>query len=286
MARCDLGKTIIDELRLCYIAEPTLLSDLSEIEFGKWKSYDEFTLYRVAHDHFQYGYDVFYDDGIVARQKVATLKFGRFGEQEATHYLFYRVENPVLYDSDLMKCVLRLPEMLGCVFNNFSAIDLCRDYQRNVTRQLISLLRDKDLTAIINGKAISKTDDIMTATLTYTLNCTRIKNPTLSIKQAKAVKDKTKGLTLCGYNKNNEIETSSHKSYIAEFYDNPRTLHRLEVHQNSAEIKDFLKKYDVVPDISLIFDQQFLDKMYEEHLSSLLRFSKGRKPLKWSELLQ
>lgn len=285
MARCDLGKTIIDELRLCYIAEPTLLSDLSEIEFGEWVSYDEFTLYRIANDHFRYWYDVFYDDGATPRTKVATLKFGRFGEQEATHYLFYRLENSVLYDSEMMLSVLRLPEILGCMFNNFTTIDLCRDYQKNITRQLISLLRNKELTAIINGKAISKTDDIMTATLTYTLNCTRIKNPTLSIKQAKAVKDKTKGLTLCGYNKGNEIETSSHKSYIAEFYDNPRTLHRLEVHQNSAEIKDFLKKYNIEPDISLLLDQQFLDKMYEKHLSSLLRFSKGRKPLKWSELL-
>lgn len=33
MAKNDLGRTIIDELRLCYSADPTLIEELSNIDF-------------------------------------------------------------------------------------------------------------------------------------------------------------------------------------------------------------------------------------------------------------
>lgn len=286
MARCDLGKTMIDELRLCYIAESKLLDDLKGMEFGQLREYDAFTILRVVCSHFQYGFEVFYCPEVNARRKVAMLKFARYGEQDIMHYLYYRIENPILYDTSLLDAVLRIPEMLGCSFNNFTSMDLCRDYKVNVTKMIFRMLRDQSMTTIINGKAVSRKDDIQEGTVTYPLNLTRMKNPTLNIKQRKAVKDKTQGLTMCGYNKLNEIDKSSHKDYICDFYENPRTLHRLEVHQNSAEIKDFCKKEGIVPDWTLVFNQEFLDKMYIYHLSSLLRFTKGRKPLNWEDLLQ
>ena len=60
MAKKDLGRTILDELRICYTAEPTLLDDLAEIDFGDWKNYGDFTLFRVVSKHFRYAYEVFY----------------------------------------------------------------------------------------------------------------------------------------------------------------------------------------------------------------------------------
>ena len=91
---------------------------------------------------------------------------------------------------------------------------------------------------------------------------------------------------MCGYNKNKEIETASRKGYIKDFYGNPKSLHRLEVHQNNEEIKDFCKNNGISQDISLIFNQNFLDAMYDAHLSSLLRFTKGRTKLEWRKILQ
>ena len=58
MAKKDLGRTIIDELRLCYTAESSLLEELSSIEFGNWKNYGDFSMFRVVSRHFQYAYDV------------------------------------------------------------------------------------------------------------------------------------------------------------------------------------------------------------------------------------
>lgn len=54
------------------------------------------------------------------------------------------------------------------------------------------------------------------------------KNPTISIKQAKALHNKAKGLTVCAYNKAAEISTSG-KDYILGYYGNRKRLYRLEI---------------------------------------------------------
>ena len=81
MAKNDLGRTIIDELRLCYTAESILLDELSELEIGGWKDFGEFSLFRTVSRHFKYGFDVLYNLYPDGRKKVATLRFGHHGEQ-------------------------------------------------------------------------------------------------------------------------------------------------------------------------------------------------------------
>ena len=61
MAKSDLGRTIIDELKLCYEAEQMLLDDLSKVELGGWVNFAEFALFRVVSRHFKYGFVVMYD---------------------------------------------------------------------------------------------------------------------------------------------------------------------------------------------------------------------------------
>ena len=146
--------------------------------------------------------------------------------------------------------------------------------------------KDDAIKVIVNGKVIDKEKDVAEGMFVFSLNFKKLSNPTISIKQAKAVKDKTKGLTLCGYNKAKEIETVSNKDYIKDFYGSPKTLHRLEIHQNNEEIKDFCNSHSIVQNIALIFNQDFLDGMYNTHLSSLLRFTKGRTKLDWQDILQ
>lgn len=286
MARYDLGKTIIDELRLCYEAEPTLLQELSAVEIGGWLIIDEFYLFRVVSRHFQYGFDVLYGTDADDRSKVATLRFGHYGEQEQSSYIFYRVENRVLYDSEMFDVTMRLPDLFGLFFCHITSIDLARDFKFNVVQRIRKLAKEETVTVIVNGKAVDKKQDVTGAMLVYSLNFHRLKNPTISVKQAKAVKDKTKGLTMCAYDKGNEIDNASGKDYIREYYNRPKALHRLEVHLNNQEVKDYCKNViKMNQDIRLLSDSDFLDGMYEYHLSSLLRFTKGRKRLSWNDIL-
>lgn len=287
MAKNDLGKTIIDELRLCYEAEPTLLKDLSSLEIGGWITFDEFSLFRVVSRHFQYGFDVLYcPDSSGPRSKVATIRFGHYGAQRQSSFVYYRIENRVLYDQNLLNVTLAFPDMLGLAFQHITSIDLARDYTFNVVGRIRKIAKDEGVTVIVNGKAIDKKKDVYGAMLVYSLNFHRLKNPTIAIKQAKAVKDKAKGLTMCAYDKSNEIDMASGKNYIKEFYGCPKILHRLEVHLNNPEIKDYCRNIvKVVQDLTLLRDQNFLDTLYEYHLSALLRFSKGRKRIAWNEIL-
>lgn len=286
MAKNDLGKTIIDELTLCYDAEPILLDDLSSISIGGWLNFGEFSLYRVVSRNFQYGFDVLYGADVDNRIKLATIRFAHYGEQEQSLYVYYRLENRVHYDPELFDIAIMLPEMLGLSFRHTTSIDLCRDFKCNVTQRIRKIAKDDAVTVIVNGKAIDKSEDVAGSMLVYSLNFNRVKNPTISIKQAKAMKDKSKGLTMCAYDKANEIMKASGKDYIKEFYDNPKHLHRLEVHMNNQEIKDYCKNIvRVAQDLSLLRNQEFLDGMYEYHLSSLLRFTKGRKRLDWNDIL-
>lgn len=284
MAKSDLGRTIIDELRLCYKAEPPILDELAKTEFGNWIDYGNFSLFRVVSRHFKYAFDVVYSD-LDNRSKVATLRFGHYVEKRNPTYMYYRVENEVLYNEKKLKEILKLPDMLGITFKHITTIDLARDFKFNVVQRIRKTAKDKETKVIVNGKAVEKEKDIRDGMFVFPLNFNRLKNPTITVKQAKAIKDKTKGLTLCGYNKNKEIESSSHKHYIKEFYGNPKSLHRLEVHQNNKEIKGFCKKLNVKQRLTLIFNQAFLDSMFSSHLSSLLRFTRGRTKIEWDELL-
>ena len=272
-------------MKICYTAENSLLEDLAEIDFGDWKNYGDFTLFRVVSKHFRYAYEVFYGLEFENRKKVASLRFGHYVEQRQSAYIYFRVENKVLYNQELLITTLTLPDLFGMNFQHYTSIDTARDYKFNAVQRIRRIAKDKDVKVIVNGKVVDKEKDIREGMFVFPLNFKKLSNPTITVKQAKAIKDKTKGLSLCGYNKNKEIESASHKDYIKDFYGNPKSLHRLEVHQNNEEIKDFCKRNKIVQDINLIFNQDFLDAMYEAHLSSLLRFTKGRTKIEWKEIL-
>ena len=227
-----------------------------------------------------------YGSTFETRTKVATRRFGHYGGQEHASYVYYRIENEVLYNQERLTTALTLPDLLEMTFQHITSIDLARDFKFNVVQRIRKTAKDDAIKVIVNGKAIDKEKDVAEGMFIFSLNFKKLSNPTIAVKQAKAVKDKTKGLTLCGYNKNKEIEAASHKGYIKEFYGNPKSLHRLEVHQNNEEIKDFCRKNGIVQDVNLIFNQDFLDTMYDAHLSSLLRFTKGRTKLDWRDILQ
>ena len=92
---------------------------------------------------------------------------------------------------------------------------------------------------------------------------------TVSIKQKKAIKDKGKGTTLTAYNKKAEIANSSGKKYIEEFYNNPGKLHRLEVHLNNDEVKEYLNRTKQELSFYSLIDNRFLYDLFDQTLNIL-----------------
>lgn len=276
----NLGKTVIDELRLCYKADSYLLEDLRNIEIGGKVEFGTFYLQRVDCRYFKVGFNV-YTDGELS----ASLKFDRYGDSEDSEFAFFRMENRVLYDIAKFKKVLDIPDYLGMILNNITALDLAKDFQKNICNIIRRTYKDKDTTTIINGKAIKDRQHIIpNMSVIYASSLDRLKNPSLYIKQAKAIHDKTKGITVCAYDKVAEIQNASEKQYVLDFYGNPKRLHRLEVHLNSSEVREFCNNRRIVQTTDLLFNQDFLTEMYLYHLSAVLRFTKGRNKVSWEDI--
>ncbi len=273
-----LGKTIIDALTLCYVAEGKVLDHLREVKHQY--SIDTFTLYRTSGKHHKEHFDIY-----LHKKKVATIYFDRFGAAGDEFYVWLRIENHVLYNHQLLIQTLILPELLDIDFNNITYIELARDFTYNITQRIRSLMRNPELKTIINGKQKKDRDEAIDGILrTCKISLNKDLPKSLCIKQAKAEKNKYDGITMDSYNKMDEIISKSHKQYILDYYGNPSKLHRLELRLNNPDIKKISKAIGLSVTDDTIFNQDALDQIYLQALQSLLRFTDGRKKLDWQIL--
>lgn len=280
MASCKLGTTIIDELRLCYTAEPSLLDALSSVTLGERIDFTDFSMVRIVGQHFRYLFKVFVD-----KEQVGNFYYGQYGTVDSC-YAWFKFENHVLYDGELFRATLGIPYKLKLTFNNITAIDLTKDFKKNLVNVIRRLYKDERITTIVNGKAVKDRKQIIPEFhIDYSVSLERLRNPTFYAKQKKALHDKTKGICVCCYDKKTEVETESHKQYILDFYNNPKSLHRLEVHLNADEIRTYCSAVHMVQSVDLIFDKDFLTNMFYHHLASVVRFTKGRTKLDWRDIL-
>lgn len=279
-----LGITVIDELRLCFTAEPSLLETLRRCNIAECLDFCEFYMVRVDSRYF---YATFHICSCDEQQQIATLNFDKIGDN-VSNYVWLRPENWVLYDNDMLKYTLStISNTFSLQFNNFTVIDLAKDFSMNVANLIRKLYKNKELTTIINGKAIRDRKKVIPEFhIAHSVSLDRLTRPTLYVKQKAATHDKTKGICVQSYNKKAEIESESGKDYILNFYNNPKFLHRLEVHLNAPEIRDYCKSRRIRQSIDMIFDKEVLTDMFYYHLAAVIRFTKGRQKLQWKDLLR
>ena len=279
MSVCKPGTTIIDALTLCYKAEDDFLAYMRGV--SESIDFDKFSLYRTKGErHSQYFNVKLYGT------KVASLYFDRYGANGKEPYIWFRINNYVLYDKPLLVETLSLPELLDLPFNNYTHLDLARDYRYNIGNRVRTMMRNPELKTILNGKQIiDRKKTLKNVFRTCGMSLDRDGGKGLVIKQAKAARNKNKGKTLACYDKIEEIKTESHKQYILDFYGNPKRLHRLEVRLNTDDIRSIATKLNIVLNEDIIFDINLLDAIYLHALRSLLRFKKGSKELEWKTLL-
>lgn len=276
------GRFVIDELRICYIAEDKDLKPLSEVEIGGSLNVGNYTLYRIVNDRFGYCFDV-----CAKGQQVGVLKYGHYTDKEdSLSHVYFKIINNVLYEPVVFQEVLRFPETMGFVFNNFTAIDIAFDTPKNLTTLIKKLMRNKEITTIINGKAVKNRKPVLQGIFfEYSTSLERLKYPTITISQKKAMDYKNRGITIQAYNKKAEIENNSEKWYILNYHGNPKRLYRLEVRLPYQEIKDYFINREIAPAPAMIMEQERLEDMFLYHLSAVLRFSDGRTKIQWKDLL-
>lgn len=273
---------VIDELKICYLANQEQVKCLMDIEVGSAVQLNGYTFYRLLNDRFRFFFDVVAD-----HQLVAQMKFGHFTDAEDSPlYVYLKVMNPVLYDIGRLKPLLAMPNSFGMVFNNFTSIDLALDGGLNYPSVIKRLMRDKTITTIINGKAVKDRKKVLQGVnFEYSTTLDRLNHPTVTFKQKKAISNKSNGITVQAYDKKAEIDHSSDKHYILNYYGHPTRLYRLEVRLHYQELKDFFKMCDVCPSPDDLFDSRCLELLFYYHLSAVIRFTRGRNKIAWKTII-
>ena len=273
----------IDELKICYAAETDNLNEFINTEIGTYLEVHGYRFHRIVSDRFRYYFEVWNSD-----EQIAQLKFGLYTDISVTkHYVYFKVSNQVLYKPNQLKTILELPNVLGLVFNNYTSIDLAIDSNVNFTSLIKRMMRDKAITTIINGKAIKDRKKVLQGvSFQYSTTLDRLKHTAITIKQKKAITNKQNGITIQAYDKKAEIEQNSDKRYILDFYGHPKRLYRLEVRLHYIELKEYFSKVNGEPIYETMTNQKLLQDLFFYHLSSVLRFTQGRKKLDWPTLIK
>lgn len=274
---------VIDELRICYLANNADIHRFENVEVGGHIEIGDFSFYRILNDRFRYCFDI-----LMFNEQVAQLKFGHYtdNEDEAIH-AYFKVMNPIFYNPKLLQTVLKLPDTLGFIINNITSIDIAFDACFNIPSLVKKMMRDAEVTTIINGKAVQDRKKILSEIyFEYSTNLERLKHPTITIKQRKAQRYKNAGIVVQTYDKLAEIENSSDKQYILDYYQKPKRLYRMEVRLPYQELKDYFGNRSISPTTDMLLDSNTLKAVFLYHLSSVIRFTRNREKIRWTDLLR
>ncbi|MBQ2186954.1 MAG: hypothetical protein II401_00135 [Bacteroidales bacterium] len=260
------NEIVIDRLKMCFLRDND-----SALWQGMSKNSDDmrigdFDFYRCRPDGMYDGiYSVYY-----AQREFGTLKFDRFSDKEHK-YFWLSVENHVFYANE-KEAFQDLQVVFGEI-NNITLLDIACDMTFNPVSRIKKLIKRDDVSVVRCGVKIDdKKQELEGVGFWHPANCLRELAPTLYIMDA----DKRK--CLVGYNKMKEIKKSG-KHYIAEYYDNPKRLYRMEIKLKSDELFRYFKKYDMSPTIDMLCDKKFLKAMYDEFLFRLIHVVYKRKPI-------
>lgn len=285
--RSRLEQIVIDELRVCYVTQNndsgersidrlTKAGDTKPVIIGRYR------FLRRHDDRFRNTFDVYDIQG----NAVATIYFDKYSKTNLSQYFFFKIRNEVLYKPIQLNQLLMLPERMGLSFHNITAIDLAYDSREDLVAQTLYMIEDSSLDTIVNNKVIRNRNEVIKGgSLTTMITRNGPVYPSFTQKQHKAIDNKCEGITVQVYDKAAEIRYSSHKQYILDYYGNPDSLYRWEVRLHNREIREWLESKGIANSIEIINNPSMLRDMFEDNLSSVIRFRYGRKVIKWSDIL-
>lgn len=212
--------------------------------------------------------------------------FHPYKEEDQLPYVFFIVANKILYDEPRLREILELPKKIGLEFHNYSFLDVALDSLKNFPAMLKRLIRNENISTILNGKKVQiRERTLPNTTFSYSSSLKKLEGLSITIKQKKADKDKT-GITVQAYDKKYEIKNVSKKDYILKYHGDPPYLYRLEVRIPSCKLHAYCRRLGITQHEDLFFDKRFIEDLFYHYLSSVIRFTKNRTKLDWRELIK
>lgn len=283
----------IDALTMCFsVKKPHHYEKLKTIEIGQKYDLGDFQITRVDGRYYNNIYSIHYFDNDETKE-FGQLKFNlNHGREENNCHVdgspkvWITINNAILYTSDFFFLDF-IATTLGLIVHNITTLDICLDTPFCVSTILKRYLKDSSITTILNGKRITDRDEDrpeISRSVSGSLN--KDKYITYYIKQRKAIKDKSRGITITTYDKEAEIRNISEKDYILKFYNRPKKLFRTEVHLNNEDIRDYLEAHTVELSYWTVDHRNsILEEMFFYFLNSVIRFSEGKSSIKWERIL-
>ena len=87
------------------------------------------------------------------------------------------------------------------------------------------------------------------------------------------------------YDKKTEICNSSGKQYILDYYGNPKSLYRTEVHLNNEDVNAYIKRTGTDNSPLLYINDVVLEDMFFYFLGSVIRFQSNSTDVGWRRIL-
>ena len=283
----------LDALTICYeVVHPFYYEQLSALDYGECLEINEFRLYRIEGRYYDNISAIrVWNSSRVIEWGVLKFNLSRGVTQSNTHTsgnlkVWVSLNNKTLYTDDI-HYLTSIGQRFGLEFHNVTSLDLALDTPFSVSTLIKKYLHNKDVTTILNGKRITDRDEDrpeISYTNSGSLN-KQDKYRTVNIKQRNALKDKSNGITVLMYDKRAEIINVSNKRYILDYYGNPKKLFRTEVHLNTKEIRDFVKRKGILYTPFILFDEAILEGLFFYYIKRGLRFRSRMIDVSWEHLL-
>lgn len=265
----------IDALEITYNATNEQKNFLSTIEKKLHIGEDNTSLWieRIESRHYRDEFIVKCKDDDTVRI-VGYLRSGSYNPNRQLVYLTF--ENAALY-SWILNARFYVESALGLTFHRVSKIDIAVDFDFNVQKRLIAMLKSTPHDIIVNGRVTNRKSVKGLNVHAYDININRLfAHPELTVNND----DST--LTMKTYNKRREIENESSKSYITECTGFTGTHYRIEVTvKNYKRLLPSLSALGVDNTYLYIHldNDETLKALFCNILNRLIYLRKGRKRL-------
>lgn len=269
----------IDKLSLCYnIMDNSILHSINnedtEIDMV------DFRLIRIKSGHFKNCFQILSlwdapDQNGLTWQVYGVLKFARYTDKEEKGTMAWiYFDNHTLYKqvypgvSSIIYAEY-ISEYLGLELRNVTEIEIYFDTNSNAPKALKSMLRNRNVDTIYNGKVLVRKEKQPKLGYYHTGNLDRYTDLTVYIKQ----QDKD-GFWLKAYDKLTEIQEDSHKDYILAWHKRNanQSLFRVELSLKHHHLKEYLNSNHIELTHNLFTIREFLFNCFLNFSNRLIRF--------------
>jgi len=265
----------LDALEITYTANEGQKEFLSSIQNKLYIGEDKSSLWieRIESRHYRDEFIVKCKDDDTVRV-VGYLRSGSFNPNRQLVYLTF--ENAALYSWILQACYY-VESALGLEFHRISKIDIAVDFDFNIQKRLITLLKSTPYDIIVNGRVANRKSVKGLNVHAYDINLDRMfAHPELTVSNDGST------LSMKTYNKRKEIEESSGKSYITECTGIIGTHYRIEVAcKNYKRLLPSLKAlgFDDTFLYTHLDNDETLKALFCDILNRLIYLRRGRKQM-------